>query len=212
MEALISSPWLERLEALHLSYADATAENLRRFALDPRFQGLEELSLRACRLGRDEVEALCAGPWPRLKALNLSHDALSPRALEPLLSHGLRARLKSFSLSGHGLGEAGLGALGARGPWSALESLEVCSTTIDGYDNSMTSQAALPHLTAEAFPALRRLSLARVQWTSEPADVLRLLAALPSLRWLHLPMAVDRSLRDELTEQAQARCCQLVFW
>ncbi|MEZ4235513.1 MAG: transglycosylase domain-containing protein [Myxococcota bacterium] len=135
---------------------------------------LEELGLRSNSLGDEGVRALARGEH-RWKVLELSGNGASAAALEALLTSATTGSLRSLTLQGNPLGDAGADVLAAHAP-EALDHLDLgrCGLSPGGVARAASSP---------------RLGGVRGFWLSDtPLDPVAAgaIGALPSVRRISL--------------------------
>jgi hypothetical protein len=198
-----SVPQFAQLEALALSVAHGTANDVRVFAESPHLGGLRALKLSGCGIGAEGAEHLARAAWfsglrsldlgsnslgdpgaeaialgptgTNLTALDLRYNNLTDRGLIALCQAPHLAQLEVLNLESNAFTAEGIGALAAAPFARTLTSLNLNGTQLDA--------AALAALAAGAFPALKTLD---ISYCDAGDEGVRAVAAAPVFRTLEV--------------------------
>jgi uncharacterized protein (TIGR02996 family) len=210
IEALASSPNLDRLSALTLNSCRLTAElvgilaqshclagltlldlgnnglggwGLYELTLAPALDRLETLYLYGTHPSREGVEALAKRSFPHLTLLDLRGNSLSDTDIQSLTEGDILQSLRTLDLSDNNLGHAGAQLLAQSARATSLTSLDV-------HANRIQAEGALALVESSRLERLTSLNLSRNALGDE--GIARLVQA-SGLRRLHdLSLAGNR--------------------
>jgi uncharacterized protein (TIGR02996 family) len=155
-----------RLRDLNLTDSGLTAVNVERLLTAPPLQGLERLSLAACRLGgASGYGALARAELPELRELNLSSTAPGPEGIRLFSTSPMLARLRRLGFASDHLNRALTAELAARAEVGNLRVLDLSSNWV-GNDGA-TAIAHSPH-----FAGLLVLDLSYAQVGDEGVEAI----------------------------------------
>jgi uncharacterized protein (TIGR02996 family) len=178
LHVLAHSPRLAGLTRLDLGYNQIGAEGVRELARAHALDRLESLYLYGTNPTREGIEALAKRCFPHLTSLDLRGNALYDTGIEPLTDGALLQSLHTLDLSDNNLGHTGAQMLAQSAHASSLTSLDV-------HGNRIQAVGALALLES---PRLDRLTSLNLSWNAlgdEGNDGIPRLAQASGLMRLH---------------------------
>jgi Ran GTPase-activating protein (RanGAP) involved in mRNA processing and transport len=154
IEALIASPYLDRLTSVELHGNGLELPAIRALSEASHLTSMEQLSISGENITDEGVEVLLAGKLRPLCQLDLEANALSDDALIRLARAASTSALATLAFHGNAIGDEGLSALAQSKHLSKL-------TTLVGSYNQVGAAGLSALFQTELLPELAVLRLAR---------------------------------------------------